>query len=80
MIDKKGILLHEYSQSAILHAPHFRRVVKARTHKPTFAGLALESVLEPSDSSPELGDSTTDFLIVDRLPVSNMFDIYTPIQ
>ena len=28
-IDKKGVLRHEYSQSAIglLHAPHFRRVV-----------------------------------------------------
>ena len=24
---KKGVLLHDYSQSAILHAPHFRRVV-----------------------------------------------------
>ena len=27
-IDKRGVLPHEYSQSAILHAPHFRRVVK----------------------------------------------------
>ena len=26
-IDKKGVWLNEYSQSAILHAPHFRRVV-----------------------------------------------------
>ena len=26
-IDKKGVLLYEYSQSAILHAPHFRQVV-----------------------------------------------------
>ena len=27
-IDKKEVLLHEYFQSAIRHAPHFRRVVK----------------------------------------------------
>ena len=27
-IDKEGVLLYEYSQSAILHAPHFRWVVK----------------------------------------------------
>ena len=30
-IDKKGVLLQEYSQSAILHAPHFRRVVNRLT-------------------------------------------------
>ena len=28
-IDKKGVLLHEYCQSAIRHAPQFRRVVNA---------------------------------------------------
>ena len=27
-INKKGVLPHEYSQSAILHGPHFRWVVK----------------------------------------------------
>ena len=25
--DKKEVLLHEYSQSVIIHAPHFRRVL-----------------------------------------------------
>ena len=34
VIDKKGVLLHEYSQSAILHAPHFRRVVKTHVIAP----------------------------------------------
>ena len=29
-IDKKGVLPNEYSESAILHAPHFRRVVNAQ--------------------------------------------------
>ena len=40
---------------------------------PTFAGLALESALE-------LANSTTDFVMVGRLPISNMFNIPTPIQ
>ena len=26
-IDRKGVLLHEYSKSVILQGPHFRRVV-----------------------------------------------------
>ena len=34
--------------------------LKARTHKPTFA----ESVLESADYSPELADSTTEFMPV----------------
>ena len=55
-------------------------MVKARTHKPTFAVSVLESVLESAESSPESVDSTTDFVIVGRLPVLNMFNISTPIQ
>ena len=39
-IGKKGVLLHEYSQTAIIHAPYFRRVVKI-----------YASSLEPLDSS-----------------------------
>ena len=54
--------------------------VKARTQTPTFAGSALESALESADSSPESADSTNDFMRVGRLPVLNMFNIYTPIQ
>ena len=38
---------------------------KGLTHKPTFA----ESVLESPAYSPELADSTTDFMPVGRLPV-----------
>ena len=52
------------------------RTIKARTHTSTFAGTTLES----THSSPESTDSTTDFMIVGRLPILNMFDIYMPIQ
>ena len=33
-----------------------------------------------ADSSPDLANSTIDFMTVGRLPVSNMFDIPTPID
>ena len=46
---------------------------KACTHTSNFAGLALESVLVSADSC-------TDFMIVDRLPISNVLDIYTLMQ
>ena len=52
-----------------------KEILKARTHTSTFAGSALELVLESSDSSPESADSTTDFMRVCRLPILNMFDI-----
>ena len=51
--------------------------LKAHTHTPTFGGSALESALESADSSPELANSTTDFVIVGRPPVLNMFNIST---
>ena len=45
------------------HSVHGR--LKAHTHTPTFAELALESVLESAlNSNPESTDSTTDFVIV----------------
>ena len=53
-------------------------LLKARTYTPTFA--ALESVLESADSRSESADSTSDFMIVCQLPVSNMFNISTLIQ
>ena len=34
--------------------------LKARTHRPNFRGLALESVLESADSSSESADSNAD--------------------
>ena len=45
-----------------------------------FRGFAAESVVESADSIPESADSTTDFVIVGRLPVLNMFNISTPIK
>ena len=35
-IDKKVALLHEYFQSAILHAPHFRWIVNPPLHESSF--------------------------------------------
>ena len=40
----------------------------------------LESVIELVDSSPDSANSTTNIMIVSRLPILNMFDIFTPIQ
>ena len=40
-IDKKGVLLHVYSQSAIPHAPHCRRVVKSSEYTFYFFELIL---------------------------------------
>ena len=54
--------------------------LQACTCTPTFAGLALESALELADSSPDLANSSNEFVIVGRLPISNMFNISTPIQ
>ena len=53
---------------------------KARTHRPIFRGFAAESAVEPADSIPESANSITDFVVVGRLPVLNMFNIYTLIQ
>ena len=38
--------------------------------------IQQKSALELANSSPESADSTTDFVIVGRLPVLNMFNIY----
>ena len=54
--------------------------LKARTHMLTFAESALESPLESAHYTPELVDSTTNFMRVGQLPVLNMFNISTPIQ
>ena len=57
-----------------------KRLRKACTHTPTFGESGIESAVELAYSSLELADSTTDFVIVGRLPVSNMSNISTPIQ
>ena len=44
-------------------------MVKARTHRPIFRGFAAELAEESADSIPESADSTTDFVVVGRLPV-----------
>ena len=46
----------------------------------TLGGSALESALESTNYNTESVVSTTDFVRVGRLPVLNMFNIYTPIQ
>ena len=43
-------------------------------------GFEAESVVESADSIPESADSTTDFTIVGRLSISNMFNILKPLE
>ena len=54
--------------------------IKACTHRPIFTGSTAELVVESAVSNPESADSTTYFVIVGRLPVSNLFNISTLIQ
>ena len=49
--------------------------LKAHTHRPILNGFAVESAVESADSIPESADSTTDFTVVGRLSLSNMFDM-----
>ena len=55
-------------------------IVKARTHRPILRGFVAESAVESADSIPESADSTTDFTIVGRFSISNIFNISTPTQ
>ena len=57
---------------------HRQHTFKARTHRPILMGFVAESGVESADSIPESADSTTDFTIVGRLSISNMFNISTP--
>ena len=50
-------------------------LLEARTHRPTLKGFAAESVVESANSVPKSADSITDFTIVGRLYISNMFNI-----
>ena len=54
--------------------------LKACTHRPILWGFEAESVVESAASLPESADSTTDFSIVGRLSISNMFDILKPLD
>ena len=47
--------------------------LKARTHRPIFRGLSADSAVESAASITGSADSTTDFVIVGRLPVFNIF-------
>ena len=59
---------------------HAGFVPKAHTHWPIFRGFVAESAVESTDSIPEWADYTTDFVILCRLPLSNMFDILKPLE
>ena len=54
--------------------------LKAHTHRPISRGIIAESAVESADSISESADSTTDFTILGRLSISNMFIISTPTQ
>ena len=47
---------------------------------PIFRGFVAESAVESVDSIPEPADYTTDSVIVCRLPLSNMFNILSPLE
>ena len=68
----------QVTDSAVSSSPTSR--LKAHTHRPIFRGIIAESAVESADSIPESADSTTDFTIVGRLSISNMFNISTPTQ
>ena len=54
--------------------------LEARTHRPIFRGFSAESVVELADSIQELADDNINFVIVSRLPLSNMFNILNPLE
>ena len=54
--------------------------LKARTHRPILRGFEAESAVESADFIPESADSTTDFTLVGRLSISNMFNILKPLE
>ena len=55
-------------------------MLKTRTHRPTLRWLPVESPVESADSIPESSVSTTNFKIVGRLSISNMFNILNPLE
>ena len=54
--------------------------IKARTHTLTLGGSAFKSVVESANYKAESADSTTDFAIISRLFISNMFNILNPLE
>ena len=50
---------------------------KAHTHKPIFTESAVESAVEAANSTEESVNSTTEFAIVCREPILNMFNMPT---
>ena len=64
----------------IIGSPFCLDIVKAHAHRPIFKGIIAKSAVESADSILESADSTTDFTIVGRLSISNMFNISTPTQ
>ena len=54
--------------------------LKAHTHRPIFRGFLAELAVESADSIPESADYTTDSEIVGRLPLSNVSNIYNPLE
>ena len=69
-----------YELLAWEHYHKWLSTFKAHTHRPILRGIIAESAVESADSIPESVDSTTDFTIVGRLSISNMFNIFTPTQ
>ena len=50
--------------TTFLTLKHLKNILKARTYRPIFRGLAAESAVEAADSIPESADYTTDSVIV----------------
>ena len=54
--------------------------LKTHTHTPICRGLVLESAIKSADSNAKLADSSTNFVIVGRPPILNIFNILLSIQ
>ena len=55
-------------------------ILKAHTHTLIFGGSVIKSAIESTDSIEESVGSTTNFVIVGRLSVLNMFNTLKPLE
>ena len=53
---------------------------KAHTHTLVLVRLGLQAAMESADSMTETADSTTNSVIVNQLPLLNMFDILSLLE
>ena len=75
----RGAILSEGSRDHCHPEDRLSRLptdLKAHTYRAIFRGFVTELAVESANSIPELDDYTTDSVIVSRLSLSNMFNIF----